>query len=95
MNTMKTEITRSSSLCGGKACLKGTRIRVMDLVERYKLLKESPEEIALFYHLPMEAVFSALSYYYEHVREITAEISEDRKFITKVRAQLRPVAYAT
>ena len=63
---MEHEIVLDRKICGGKACLKGTRIRVIDIVERYKLLKEKPEEIATAFDIPIDSVFTALSYYYKH-----------------------------
>lgn len=92
---MTHEITRIKDVCGGKACLQGTRIRVIDIVERYKLLKEQPEEIALKFSLPIEAVFSALSYYYGHLQEINGEIAGDKWFLKSLRPKMKVLAYAT
>lgn len=92
---MTAEIVRDSEICGGKACIKGTRIRVIDIVERYKFAREQPEEIAAAFDLPVETVFAALSYYYAHMPEIREELERDKELVRKLRAEMQPVAYAT
>lgn len=91
---MATEIIHTKEICGGKACLKGTRIRVIDIIERYKFLQEQPEEVAAAFDLPVEAVFTALSYYYAHMPEIREEIENDKELVQKLRTEMQPVAYA-
>ncbi len=92
---MTTEIVHHPEICGGKACLKGTRIRVIDIVERYKFLHEQPEEIAAAFDLSVEAIFMTLSYYYAHMPEIREEIERDKELVRKLRTEMQPVAYAT
>ena len=92
---MATEIVHNVDICGGKACLKGTRIRVIDIVERYRFLHEQPEEVAAAFDLPVEAVFAALSYYYAHMPEIREEIEKDKELVQKLRTEMQPTAYAT
>ncbi len=60
---MVVTISSNKDTCGGKACIEGTRIRVIDVVERYKILRERPEDIASLFNIPIEAVFAALSYF--------------------------------
>ena len=85
---MITEITRNKEICGGKACIKGTRIRVIDIVERYKILNEKPEEIANNFGISISAVFAALWYYYEHPQEMQEEIEKNKESIRKLRQEL-------
>ena len=92
---MATEIVKNKDVCGGKACIKGTRIRVIDIVERYKFLGEKPEEIADVFNLSIEAVFTSLSYYYAHLPELQEEIEYDKELAKKLRSEMRPLAYAT
>jgi len=88
-------ITHDSKICGGKACIEGTRIRVIDIIERYKILKESPEDIAEGFAIDIDAVFAAISYYYKHTAEIKESIDNDRKFVEKMRKELKaPTIYA-
>lgn len=92
---MAHEIIHDNKICGGKACIKGTRIRIIDIVERYKLLKEKPEEIATALDISIDAVFAALSYYYKYPSEIKKEIEDDREFVKKLKSEMKSVAYAT
>tara|TARA_Y100000310_G_scaffold329780_1_gene400259 strand:+ start:4238 stop:4510 length:273 start_codon:yes stop_codon:yes gene_type:complete len=89
---MAHEIVKHQDICGGKSCIKGTRIRVIDIVERYKIIKELPEDIASVFDIPLDAVFSAISYYYQHPKEIRYEIEQDKELVKKMRSEM--VAYA-
>src|SRR3989338_11559874 len=82
------KITHNPKICGGKACIEGTRIRVIDIIERYKILNESPEEIAEGFAIDIDAVFAAISYYYKHTAEIKNEIDKDKAFVEKMRKEL-------
>ena len=92
---MEPEIVRDKKICGGKACLKGTRIRVIDIIERYKILKEKPEEIATSFDVPIDSVFTALSYYYKHTAEMKKEIDEDKELVKKLKGEMKSLTYAT
>ena len=91
---MEHKIIRDRKICGGKACIKGTRIRVIDIVERYKLLKEKPEEIASAFDTSIDSVFTALSYYYRHTAEMKKEIDDDKELVKKLKGEMKSVAYA-
>jgi len=70
-------ITKDPEICGGKACIDNTRVRVVDIVY---LLKEghSPEQMLREYpSLTLAQVHAALSYYYDHPDEIEASIAAD------------------
>ena len=92
---MEHQIVRDKKICGGKACIKGTRIRVIDIIERYKFLKEQPEQIAAVFDIPLDAVFTAISHYYKHTDEIKKEIENDKEFVRKIKNEMKAVAYAT
>ena len=91
---MEHKIIRDRKICGGKACIKGTRIRVIDIVERYKLLKEKPGVIASAFDTPIDSVFTALSYYYRHTAEMKKEIDDDKELVKKLKGEMKSVAYA-
>lgn len=91
---MAHKIARDKKICGGKACIEGTRIRVVDIIERYKMLKEKPEEIANAFDIPIESVFAALAYYYEHAAEMKKEIDNDKELVKKIKSELKSIAYA-
>jgi uncharacterized protein (DUF433 family) len=71
-------ISKTPGVCGGKACIDGTRIRVMDIVclerEGYR-----PEQMLNVFAAPLTLaqVHAALSYYYDHPGEIEASFAED------------------
>ena len=41
----KEHITKTPGVCGGKACIAGSRIRVMDIVGWHEHQKQTPDEI--------------------------------------------------
>ncbi len=62
---------------GGKARVAGTRVAVADLVCLHKWGKTA-DEMRVYYSdrpLTLGEVYAALSYYYDHVDEIEAEIA--------------------
>lgn len=70
-------ITKISGVCGGRPAIDHTRVRVVDIVflqkEGYapeKMLEEYPD-------LNLAQVHAALTYYYDHPKEIDAFIAED------------------
>ena len=70
-------ISSKPGVCGGKACVDGTRIRVQDIYVWHVLQGQSPEEIvAGFPQLSMADVHAALAYYWDHRDEIHREIQQ-------------------
>ena len=60
----KEHITKTPGVCGGKACIAGSRIRVMDIVVWHEQAKKTPEEILeLFPHIGLASIHAALAYY--------------------------------
>jgi len=76
-NTLYAHITKEPEVCGGKACIDGSRIRVMDIVA---LEREgyAPEKMLNVFAVPLTLgqVHAALSYYYDHKDEIDASFTE-------------------
>jgi uncharacterized protein (DUF433 family) len=71
-------ITKDPEVCGGKACIDGTQIRVMDIVS-LKCQGYAPEKMIEAYpSLNLAQVYAALSYSYEYPEEIEASFEEDR-----------------
>lgn len=77
----KEHITKTPGVCGGKACIAGTRIRVMDIVGHYEKGGRSPEELTTFFTTPITLadVHAALAYYYDNREEIEALFEQDRQ----------------
>jgi len=72
-STVYAHITNDSEVCGGKACIDGTRIRVMDIValEREGFVPEKMLNVFAV-ALSLGQVYGALAYYYDHKDEIEA-----------------------
>ena len=76
--TVYSHVTKDPEVCDGKACIDGTRIRVMDIVS-LKRQGYAPEKMLEAYpSLNLAQVYAALSYAYEHPDEIEASFEEDR-----------------
>ena len=77
-------ITKDPEVCGGQACIDGTRISVADIV---CLLDEgySPERMLNVFAtaLTLSQVHAALTYYYDHREEIEASFAEDEKIVAE------------
>ncbi len=82
--TVYSHITKDPQVCGGRACIDGTRIRVMDLVG---MLREgfSPERMREEYpSLNMAQIYAALSYFHENTAEIDAAFEEDDRILDEI-----------
>ncbi len=79
-------IEKTPGVCGGKACVGGTRIRVLDIVGLHRRGFD-PEEMLRMYAVPLTLaqVHAALAYYYDHPEEIEASIREGRKLVARLR----------
>lgn len=68
---MADRIVKIPGVCGGKACIAGHRIRVLDIVESYEHQGMSPEDIVLqFPTITLADVRAAIAYYQDHLDEI-------------------------
>ena len=79
-------ITRSPEVCGGKACIAGHRIRVLDVVVWHEHQGMTPDEIVS--HIPtltLADVHAALAYYFDHIDEIQQEMRAEREFSEEFR----------
>ncbi|NBD14581.1 MAG: DUF433 domain-containing protein, partial [Cyanobacteria bacterium] len=55
--------------------IKGTSMKVLELVTSIQAYGWSPEELHFQYpHLSMSQIYSALAYYWEHKEEIDADV---------------------
>lgn len=70
-------VSSRKDVAAGRPIIAGTRTRVANIVAYYKL-GLTPEDLAReLPHLSLSQIHDALSYYYEHQREIDCEIEED------------------
>ena len=66
-------------MCGGKACIAGHRVRVLDIVVWHEHQGMTPDEIVS--HVPsitLADVHAALAYYFDHMDEIQREMRAER-----------------
>ncbi len=62
---------------GGRPCIVGTGLRVLDVVMSMRFGSRSPDQIAADYDVSLAKVHAALAYYYENKAEIDDDIRED------------------
>jgi uncharacterized protein (DUF433 family) len=73
-------IVKTPSICGGRACIAGHRIRVLDIVVWNQLRGYSPDEIvAMFPGISLADVHAALAYYFDNRSEIDEDFASDEK----------------
>lgn len=80
-------ITKAAGICGGKACIAGHRVRVMDIVLRHEDLGLSADEIlAIYPDLALSDVHAALTYYFDNVDEIRNDIRRNEEIAEELRS---------
>ena len=85
----KEHIAKTPGICGGKACIAGHRIRVMDIVVYHEQAGLSAAEIVAEFPGITEAdVYAAMAYYFDHRDEIEASFEEARKWDDTARPNL-------
>lgn len=78
----ESHITKDPDICGGRPCIKGHRIRVMDIVIWHELRGYSVDEVvAMFPGISPGDVHAALAYYFDHLQEIQKDLAEDEEAI--------------
>ena len=82
--TVYSHITKDPEVCGGRACIDGTRIRVADIacLQRDGLTPEKMLEV--YRSLNLAQIHAALSYYYENPQEIEDALQADREVADKI-----------
>lgn len=84
-------IESRSGKCGGKPCIRGTRIRVQDIYVWHELGSMSPDQIVEeFPELSLASVHAALAYFWDHQDEIRRQMNEDEAFVAQLRAKSGP-----
>ncbi|MEM9657787.1 MAG: DUF433 domain-containing protein [Planctomycetota bacterium] len=88
-------IESSNERCGGKPCIRGTRIRVWDIYVASELRGESPDEIAAQYpSLTLAQVHAALAFYWDNRDAIDQEMKRADEYVEELtrNAGLGPLA---
>jgi uncharacterized protein (DUF433 family) len=79
-------IVSKPTVCGGRPCIAGTRIRVQDIYAWHEQEGFSPDEIvARFPQLKLADVYAALAYFWDHPDEIRRQMQDDREFINEMK----------
>lgn len=70
-------LSRDPNVCGGRACIDGTRVTLNQVVTLYQR-GENAEEIASHYpHLVLAQIYGALAYYHANRAEVEAELAAE------------------
>lgn len=81
-------IAATPGVCGGRARIAGTRMRVSQIASEHEHLGMTPDEIVAAHpHLTLAGVHAALAYYDTHRDEIRAEWREADDLIGTMREQ--------
>lgn len=85
-NVVTQHIAKTPDVCGGKACIAGRRIRVMDIVALHEHRGYSPDEIAsMFTGVTLADVHAALAYYFDNRSEIDADFRKEAEIADSLR----------
>ena len=78
-------ITCKKGICDGKPIIEGTRIKVAQIAIEYERMGMTPDNIVGAHpHLRLPQVHDALSYYYENIEEINADIRAGERFVKEM-----------
>ena len=80
-------IYRDPAVRGGRPCIVGTRLRVMDIVLELRHGERETARIADIYAIPISHVHAAVAYYDEHKGEIDADIQADDELVALMKAE--------
>ena len=69
-------ITHTPGVCGGRACIRDTRIPVWSILEAKKMGANDLELLQSFQGLNAEDITNAMRYYHGHKDEVDADISD-------------------
>jgi uncharacterized protein (DUF433 family) len=82
-------ISRTPGICGGRACIAGHRIRVLDIIVWHEKRGYSPDEIVgLFLGINLADVYAALAYYFDNRDEIEADLRAEAQAAEWVKANI-------
>lgn len=71
-------ISKTPGVCGGRACIAGHRIRVMDIVVWHEMRGMSARDIAEeFPGISLADIYAALTYYFDNRAEIEEDFRHD------------------
>lgn len=78
-------IEKTEGVCGGRACIAGHRVRVMDIFVWHEKRGYCPDEIVeMFPGITLADVYAALSYYFDHRQEIENDFKDAEQMALNV-----------
>ena len=80
-------IYRDPKVRGGRPCIVGTGLRVMDIVLEQRHGEKDAVKIAALYQIELSKVYAALAYYQENKAEIEADIQADDELVAQMKAE--------
>jgi uncharacterized protein (DUF433 family) len=84
-------IVRTPGTCGGKPRIDGHRIKVEHTAVCHERMGMCPDEIVSAHPaLTLSKVHAALAYYYEHKKEIDADIEEENRLVEELMTKSPP-----
>jgi len=75
-----THITKQPGVCGGKASIEDTRVRVNNVAFLHKQGHSLDQIREQYPQLTPGQILAAIGYYYDHTDEIEAELTRDERF---------------
>lgn len=86
-------ITIDPQVRGGRPCIAGTGLRVIDIVMATLFHGRTPGELASDYDLSLAEVYAALAYYYQHKADLDQDIREQVDLAQLLKQQDRGSAH--
>ncbi len=88
-NVIVQHIAKTPGVCGGRACIAGHRIRVMDVVGWHERRGYTVAQIVdMFPGITRADVHAVLAYYYDNPDEIEADFRKDQEWARWAEANL-------
>lgn len=72
-------IEKKEGVCGGEPIIIGTRISVSLIVEMERVGHSVDEMVTMYPHINHAQIYDALSYYFDHKKEIDKIIDENKE----------------
>lgn len=86
-----TTIVHTPGVCGGRARIDGTRIKVKHVYRWVEEQGMTPAQVVEQYpHLTRAQVYAALAYYWSHPDEIAAEVDDEDRLVADLMAKAGP-----
>jgi uncharacterized protein (DUF433 family) len=89
----KSHITKTPGVCGGRACIAGHRIRVVDIVVWHEMRGLPAAKIVeeIFPSITKADVHAALAYYFDNIEDIQKDFRSDEEWARWAESNLPPL----